>query len=191
MSLGETLMRPTTMLFRNLMSMDVEESLRANPLDGVVLLAGCDKTTPAQLMGAASVDLPAIMISGGPMLNGKYKGKDLGSGTDVWRLSEAVRAGEMSPQEFFDAESAMSRSRGHCNTMGTASTMTNLSEAMGLQLPGSAAIPAVDARRYQSAHLAGRRIVDMVKEDMRISKILTRQSFGKYDSSECSDRWVY
>lgn len=177
MSLGETLMRPTAMLFRNLMSMDVEESIRANPIDGVVLLGGCDKTTPAQMMGAASVDLPAIMISGGPMLNGKYHGKDLGSGTGVWRLSEAVRAGEISAQEFFEAENCMSRSHGHCNTMGTASTMTNLTEALGLQLTGSAAIPAVDSRRYQSAHLAGQRIVTMVQEDLRISKILTRAAF--------------
>lgn len=177
MSLGETLMRPTTMLFRNLMSMDVEESIRANPIDGVILLGGCDKTTPAQLMGAASVGLPTLMISGGPMLNGKYQGKDLGSGTDVWRLSEAVRAGELTPQEFFAAESCMSRSHGHCNTMGTASTMTNLSEALGIQLPGSAAIPAVDSRRYQSAHMAGRRMVEMVYEDLRIAQILTRKAF--------------
>lgn len=177
MSLGETLMRPTAMLFRNLMSMDVEESIRANPIDGVVLLGGCDKTTPAQIMGAASVDLPAIMISGGPMLNGKYHGKELGSGTGVWRLSEAVRAGEISAEEFFEAENCMSRSHGHCNTMGTASTMTNLTEALGLQLTGSAAIPAVDSRRYQSAHLAGQRIVTMVQEDLRISKILTRAAF--------------
>ncbi len=177
MSLGETNLRPTAMLFRNLMSMDVEESIRGNPLDGVVLMAGCDKTTPAQIMGAASVGLPTIMISGGPMLNGKYKGCDIGSGTDVWKFSEAVRAGEMSAQDFFAAENGMSRSHGHCNTMGTASTMTNLSEALGLQLPGSAAIPAVDARRYRSAHMAGRRIVEMVKEDLTIDKILTRQAF--------------
>ncbi len=177
LSLGETLMRPTAMLFRNLMSMDVEEAIRANPIDGVVLLGGCDKTTPAQIMGAVSVDLPTILISGGPMLNGKYQGKDLGSGTDVWRLSEMVRAGEISAQDFFAAESCMSRSRGHCNTMGTASTMTNLSEALGLQLTGSAAIPAVDARRYQSAHLAGRRIVEMVYEDLNPSHILTRKAF--------------
>ncbi len=176
MSLGETQMRPTAMLFRNLMSMDVEESIRAYPVDGVVLLGGCDKTTPAQIMGACSVNLPTLVISGGSMLNGKYQGKDLGSGTDVWRLSEAVRAGAMSPQDFFAAEGCMSRSHGHCNTMGTASTMTNLSEALGLQLPGSAAIPAVDARRYQSAHLAGRRIVDMVYEDLRILNILTRKA---------------
>jgi dihydroxy-acid dehydratase len=177
LSLGETLMRPTAMLFRNLMSMDVEEAIRANPIDGVVLLGGCDKTTPAQIMGAASVNLPTLMISGGPMLNGKYQGKDLGSGTDVWRLSEMVRAGQMSQEEFFNAESCMSRSRGHCNTMGTASTMTNLSEALGIQLPGSAAIPAVDARRYQSAHMAGIRIVAMVHEDLRLSQILTRKAF--------------
>lgn len=177
LSLGETLMRPTAMLFRNLMSMDVEEAIRANPIDGVVLLGGCDKTTPAQIMGAASVNLPTLMISGGPMLNGKYHGKDLGSGTDVWRLSEMVRAGDMTAADFFAAESCMSRSRGHCNTMGTASTMTNLSEALGLQLPGSAAIPAVDSRRYQSAHIAGRRIVEMVFEDLRPSEILTRKAF--------------
>ncbi|HVV68520.1 MAG TPA: IlvD/Edd family dehydratase [Gammaproteobacteria bacterium] len=176
MSLGETQMRPTAMLFRNLMSMDVEESIRAYPIDGVVLLGGCDKTTPAQIMGAASVNLPSLVISGGPMLNGKYQGKDLGSGTDVWRLSEAVRAGEMSAQDFFAAEGCMSRSHGHCNTMGTASTMTNLSEAMGLQLTGSAAIPAVDARRYQSAHRAGQRIVEMVYEELNILKIITRKS---------------
>lgn len=176
-SLGETQMRPTAMLFRNLMSMDVEEAIRANPIDGVVLLAGCDKTTPAQIMGAASVDLPTIMVSGGPMLNGKYQGKDIGSGTDVWRFSEMVRAGQMSAEDFFAAESCMSRSHGHCNTMGTASSMTNLSEAIGLQLPGSAAIPAVDSRRYASAQRAGRRIVEMVYEDLRMSKILTRKAF--------------
>ncbi len=177
MSLGETQMRPTAMLFRNLMSMDVEESIRANPIDGVVLLGGCDKTTPAQIMGAASVGLPTIVVSGGPMLNGKYQGRDIGSGTDVWRLSEAVRAGEITKEQFFDAESCMSRSHGHCNTMGTASSMANISEALGLQLTGSAAIPAVDSRRYQSAHLAGRRIVQMVQEDLRIQQILTRPAF--------------
>lgn len=176
-SLGETLMRPTTMLFRNLMAMDVEESIRANPIDGVVLLSGCDKTTPAQIMGAASVDIPSIMVSGGPMLNGKYQGKDIGSGTDVWRFSEAVRAGKMSANQFFAAESCMSRSNGHCNTMGTASTMTNLSESLGLQLPGCAAIPAADSRRYTMAHLSGVRIVQMVHEDLRPSAILTRQAF--------------
>ena len=177
MSLGETLLRPTAMLFRNLMSMDVEESIRGNPVDGVVLLSGCDKTTPAQLMGAASVDLPAIIVSGGPMLSGKFRGKDIGSGTDVWRFSEMVRAGEMSQQEFLAAESCMSRSHGHCMTMGTASTMTNLTEALGMQLTGCAAIPAVDARKYAAAHLAGRRIVAMVHDDLKPSKILTRQAF--------------
>ena len=177
MSLGETLMRPTTMLFRNLMSMDVEESLRANPLDGVVLLCGCDKTTPAPLMGAASVDLPTIAVSGGPMLNGKYQGRDIGSGTDVWRFSEEVRAGQMSLAEFMDAEACMSRSAGHCMTMGTASTMASMVEALGMSLPSNAAIPAVDSRRYVLAHMSGQRIVAMVKEGLRMSRILTRAAF--------------
>jgi L-arabonate dehydrase len=177
MSLGETLMRPTTMMFRNLVSMDVEESIRANPLDGVVLLAGCDKTTPALLMGAASCDLPALMISGGPMLNGKFRGRDIGSGTDVWKFSEDVRSGAMSMCEFLDAESCMSRSAGHCMTMGTASTMACVVEALGMGLPTNAAIPAVDSRRYTLAHMAGRRIVEMVNDDLKMSKILTRQAF--------------
>jgi L-arabonate dehydrase len=177
MSLGETLMRPTTMLFRNLVSMDVEESIRANPIDGVVLLAGCDKTTPALLMGAASCDLPALMISGGPMLNGKFRGRDIGSGTDVWRFSEDVRCGAMSMCDFLEAEACMSRSAGHCMTMGTASTMACVVESLGMGLPMNAAIPAVDSRRYTLAHMAGRRIVDMVKEDLRMSKILTRKAF--------------
>ncbi|QBI21851.1 dihydroxy-acid dehydratase [Egibacter rhizosphaerae] len=177
MSLGETIMRPTTMLYRNLMSMDVEESIRANPLDGVVLLAGCDKTTPAQLMGAASVDVPSLMVTGGPMLNGKFRGGELGSGTDVWRFSEEVRAGRMSAEDFVDAEACMSRSNGHCMTMGTASTMACLVEALGMQLPGSAAIPAVDARRYTLAEMAGRRIVDMVHEDLRPSDVMVREAF--------------
>src|SRR5678816_2949580 len=177
MSLGETLMRPTAMLFRNLVSMDVEESIRANPLDGVVLLAGCDKTTPALLMGAASCDLPALMVSGGPMLNGKFRGKDIGSGTDVWRFSEEVRSGEMTECEFLEAEGCMNRSDGHCMTMGTASTMASVVEALGIGLPTNAAIPAVDSRRYALAHLAGRRIVEMVHEDLRMSQILTRQAF--------------
>ncbi len=176
-SLGETLMRPTTMLFRNLMSMDVEECIRANPLDGVVLLAGCDKTTPAQLMGAASVDLPTIMVSGGPMLNGKFRGRDIGSGTDVWRFSEDVRGGRMTLADFLEAESCMSRSNGHCMTMGTASTMACMVEALGMTLPGGAAIPAVDSRRYLTGHLAGRRIVEMVAEDLRMSRVLTREAF--------------
>jgi len=177
MSLGEPIMRPTTMLFRNLMAMDVEESIRANPLDGIVLLSGCDKTTPAQLMGAASVDLPTIMLTGGPMLNGKFKGGDIGSGTDVWRFSEEVRAGRMTAGEFLDAEAGMSRSAGHCSTMGTASTMASMAEALGMCLPGSAAVPAPDANRARFAHLTGRRIVQMVREDLRMSRILTRQAF--------------
>ncbi|HXN23115.1 MAG TPA: IlvD/Edd family dehydratase [Candidatus Dormibacteraeota bacterium] len=177
MSLGETLMRPTTMLFRNLVSMDVEESIRANPLDGVVLLAGCDKTTPALLMGAASCDLPALMVSGGPMLNGKFRGRDIGSGTDVWRFSEDVRCGAMDLCEFMQAEACMSRSAGHCMTMGTASTMACVVEALGMGLPMNAAIPAVDSRRYTLAHMAGQRIVKMVHEDLKMSKILTRAAF--------------
>ncbi len=177
MSLGETLMRPTTMLFRNLVSMDVEESIRANPIDGVVLLAGCDKTTPALLMGAASCDIPALMLSGGPMLNGKFRGQDIGSGTDVWKFSEDMRCGLMTECEFVEAESCMNRSAGHCMTMGTASTMASVVEALGIGLPTNAAIPAVDSRRYTLAHLAGSRIVGMVQEDLRMSKILTREAF--------------
>ncbi len=176
-SLGETLMRPTTMMFRNLMSMDVEECIRANPLDGVVLLAGCDKTTPAQLMGAASVDLPTIMVSGGPMLNGRFRGREIGSGTDVWRFAEEARLGTMSPGDLLEAESCMSRSHGHCMTMGTASTMASMVEALGMTLTGGAAIPAVDSRRYLTAHLAGRRIVEMVAEDLCMSKVMTREAF--------------
>ena len=176
-SLGETYMRPTTMLFRNLMSMDVEESIRANPIDGVVLLSGCDKTTPAQLMGAASVDLPAIMVTGGPMLNGKYRGEDIGSGTMVWKFSEEVRGGRMTWPDFFEAEECQSRSNGHCMTMGTASTMASMAEALGIAPTGNAAIPAVDSRRYALAQLAGRRIVELVREDVRMSRILTREAF--------------
>ena len=177
MSLGETNLRPTAMLFRNLASMDVEESIRGNPIDGVILLAGCDKTTPALLMGAASCDLPSLVISGGPMLSGNYKGQPIGSGTDVWRFSEMVKSGEMSTTEFMQAESCMSRSAGHCMTMGTASTMACMVEALGVTLPGNAAIPAVDSRRHAFAHLSGRRIVDMVKQDLRLSKLLTRSAF--------------
>jgi len=177
MSLGETLMRPTTMLFRNLVSMDVEESIRANPVDGVVLLTGCDKTTPALMMGAASCDLPTLVVSGGPMLNGKYRGTDIGSGTNVWSMSEDVRAGKMSLADFMDAEACMSRSAGHCMTMGTASTMASMVEALGMGLPTNAAIPAADSRRYVLAHMAGRRIVEMVRDDLRMSKVLTRQAF--------------
>jgi len=177
LSLGETLMRPTTMMYRNLASMDVEESIRANPMDGVILLVGCDKTTPALLMGAASCDLPTLAVSGGPMLNGKYRGEDIGSGTSVWEFSEAVRAGEMSLQSFMEAEAGMSRSIGHCMTMGTASTMASMVEALGMGLPQNAATPAADSRRNVLAHMAGRRIVDMVKEDLKMSKILTRDAF--------------
>ena len=177
MSLGETQLRPTAMLFRNLASMDVEESIRGNPIDGVVLLMGCDKTTPALLMGASSCDLPTIGLSGGPMLSGKFQGQDLGSGTSVWKMSEEVRAGRMPLEQFTSAESCMHRSKGHCMTMGTASTMASMVEALGVALPGNAAIPAVDARRARQAQLTGRRIVEMVKEDLRLSQILTRNAF--------------
>ncbi len=177
MSLGETLMRPTAMLFRNLAAMEVEETIRANPLDGVVLMTGCDKTTPALVMGALSCDVPALVVSGGPMLNGRYHGRTVGSGTDVWRLSEALRAGEISEAEFLEAEAGMSRSAGHCMTMGTASTMATMVEALGRALPSNAAIPAVDARRERLAWTAGRRIVEMVEEDLTPSKILSRDSF--------------
>lgn len=177
MSLGETLMRPTTMLYRNLASMDVEESIRANPIDGVVLLCGCDKTTPSLLMGAASCDLPTVVVSGGPMLNGNYRGERIGSGTTVWDWREDVRAGIMSPTQFRDAESCMSRSIGHCNTMGTASTMASVIEALGVGMPGNAAIPAADARRRTLARDAGMRAVEMVAEDLKLSKVLTREAF--------------
>ncbi|HEV8388560.1 MAG TPA: IlvD/Edd family dehydratase [Dongiaceae bacterium] len=177
MSLGETLLRPTAMLYRNLASMDVEESIRGNPIDGVVLLVGCDKTTPALLMGAASCDLPTIALSGGPMLNGKFRGCDVGSGTSVWQFSEAVKAGEMTLADFMSAESGMSRSPGHCMTMGTASTMASMVESLGIGLPENAAYPAVDSRRKRLAHLVGNRAVEIVKEDLRISKVLTREAF--------------
>ena len=177
MSLGETNLRPTAMLFRNLVSMDVEESIRGNPIDGVVLLCGCDKTTPSLVMGAASCDLPTLVVSGGPMLNGNFHGQPIGSGTSVWSMSEDVRAGKMKLADFMDAESCMSRSAGHCMTMGTASTMASMVEALGLGLPHNAAIPAVDSRRYALAHQAGRRIVEMVQEDLKISRILTREAF--------------
>ena len=176
-SLGETTLRPTAMLFRNLASMDVEESIRANPIDGVVLLVGCDKTTPALVMGASSCNIPTIAVSGGPMLNGKYRGSDIGSGTHVWKFSEMVQAGQMTAEEFMSAEAGNSRSAGHCMTMGTASTMASMVEALGLGLPHNAAIPAVDARRYVLAQMAGRRIVEMVNNDVTIAKILTREAF--------------
>src|SRR6476659_5005155 len=177
MSLGETLLRPTAMLYRNLASMDVEESIRGNPIDGVVLLMGCDKTTPSLVMGAASANLPTIGVSGGPMLNGKWRGQELGSGTGVWSMSEQVRAGTLKLADFFEAESCMHRSHGHCMTMGTASTMASMVEALGIGLPGNAAYPAVDGRRNVLARMAGRRAVEMVHEDLTLSKILTRQAF--------------
>ncbi|MDB5132100.1 MAG: dihydroxy-acid dehydratase [Mucilaginibacter sp.] len=176
MSLGETLIKPTAMLYRNLVSMDVEESIRANPIDGVVLLCGCDKTTPALVMGACSVNIPTIVVSGGPMLTGKYRGHDI-STSDVWRFSEAHRAGKMTDEELFTAEACMLRSRGHCAVMGTASTMACMVESLGLTLPENAAIPAADSRRKVLAHLSGSRIVDMVRENLRLSDILTREAF--------------
>jgi dihydroxy-acid dehydratase len=177
MSLGESLLRPTAMLFRNLMAMQVEEMLRANPLDGVVLLSGCDKTTPAMLMAAASVDIPAIMVTGGPMLNGKYKGADVGSGTDLWRFEQELEAGRITEEECLFAEGCMARSNGRCMAMGTASTMACMAEALGMQLPGSAAWPAVDSRRYVIAQQAGRRITSMVAEQLLPSQIMTRPAF--------------
>ncbi|MGK3967962.1 IlvD/Edd family dehydratase [Sorangium sp. So ce118] len=177
MSLGETMLRPTAMLFRNLASMDVEESIRANPLDGVVLLMGCDKTTPALLMGAASVDLPSIGVSGGPMLRGVYNGRPIGSGTNTISMSEQLRSGRITLQEFHEAEASMHRSQGHCMTMGTASTMACMVEALGVGMPGNAAIPAVDARRNLLAREAGRRIVELVRQDVALSQILTREAF--------------
>ena len=177
MSLGETLMRPTAMLFRNLASMDVEESIRANPIDGVVLLCGCDKTTPALVMGAASCDLPTIVLSGGPMLNGKMQGRDIGSGTNLFSMSEDLRAGHITAEEFMAAEACMSRSAGSCMTMGTASTMAAMMEALGLALPQNAATPAVDSRRGVLAHETGRQIVRMVEQDQTMSRIVDRKSF--------------
>lgn len=174
---GESNLRPTAMFTRNLASMDVEEAIRGNPIDGVVLLTGCDKTTPALLMGAASCDIPAIVVTGGPMLNGKHKGKDIGAGTIVWQMHEELKAGKIDLNEFLSAKSGMSRSAGTCNTMGTASTMACMAEALGTSLPHNAAIPAVDSRRYVLAHLSGMRIVDMVHEDLRLSKILTKEAF--------------
>lgn len=174
---GESNLRPTAMLTRNLASMDVEEAIRGNPIDGVVLLTGCDKTTPALLMGAASCDVPAIVVTGGPMLNGKHKGKDIGAGTIVWQMHESYKAGAISLDEFLSAEAGMSRSAGTCNTMGTASTMACMAEALGTSLPHNAAIPAVDSRRYVLAHMSGMRAVEMVREDLRLSKVLTREAF--------------
>lgn len=177
MSLGETIIRPTAMLYRNLASMSVEESIRGNPFDAVVLLTGCDKTTPSLVMGAASVGLPTIVVPGGPMLNGKFQGRDIGSGTDVWKFADDLRTGKMSEEEFEEAEACMSRSAGHCSTMGTASTMAVMTEALGLTLPGISAIPAVDSRKKMLAHMSGIRAVEMVKENLTIDKVLTRAAF--------------
>lgn len=176
MSLGEPFMRPSTMMFRNLMAMDVEESIRANPIDGVVLLCGCDKTTPAQLMGAASADLPAIVVTGGPMLRGMWRDKEIGSGTDVWHYWDELRAGRITEEDWCEMESCMSRSAGHCMVMGTASTMTSIAEALGMTLPGCASIPAVDSRRQEIAQRSGGRIVEMVYEDLKPSKIMTSEA---------------
>jgi len=175
-SLAEPLMRPSTMMFRNLMAMDVEESIRAHPLDGVVLLCGCDKTTPAQLMGAASADIPSIVVPGGPMLRGMYKNEPIGSGTDVWRFDDERRAGRMTAGEFCEIEACMSRSAGHCMTMGTASTMTSLAEALGMTLTGCANVPAADSRRMEFAHRSGERIVELINEDVRPSQVMTREA---------------
>src|SRR5690349_22887461 len=177
MSLGESNLRPTAMLFRNLASMDVEESIRGNPIDGVILLVGCDKTTPALLMGAASCNLPTIAVSGGPMLNGNFRGQTIGSGTHVWKFYEDVKAGRMPVADFLAAEQGQSRSAGSCMTMGTASTMASMVEALGIGMPDNAAIPAVDSRRAVLAQMAGRRIVKLVEEDVRMSQILTKQAF--------------
>jgi L-arabonate dehydrase len=176
MSLGETLIKPTAMLYRNLASMDVEESIRANPVDGVVLLCGCDKTTPSLIMGAASVNIPTLVISGGPMLKGHWKGKNIGT-SDVWRFDMAHKLGEITQKEFVEAEACMARTQGHCAVMGTASTMATMVEALGLSLPNNAAIPAADARRKVISQMSGRRIVDMVKENLTMDKILTRKAF--------------
>ena len=175
-SLGEPFMRPSTMMFRNLMAMDVEESIRANPLDGVVLLCGCDKTTPAQLMGAASAGLPSIMVTGGPMLKGMWRGTEVGSGTDVWHYWDELRAGRIQEEDWCELESCMSRSAGHCMVMGTASTMTSLAEAMGMTLTGCASIPAVDSRRYEIAERSGARMVEMIRENLTPSEIITREA---------------
>ena len=176
MSLGETLMKPTAMLFRNLASMDVEESIRANPMDGVVLLVGCDKTTPSLVMGACSVDLPSIVVSGGAMLTGKFRGKDIGT-SDVWRFADDSKKGLISEEEMNMAEAGMCRSIGHCAVMGTASTMAGMVESLGITLPGNAAIPAADSRRKVLARMSGRRIVEMIKENLKLSDVLKREAF--------------
>ncbi|MFY7911321.1 MAG: IlvD/Edd family dehydratase [Emticicia sp.] len=177
MSLGETIIRPTAMLYRNLAAMTVEESIRGNPFDAIVLLTGCDKTTPSLVMGAASCDLPTIVVPGGPMLNGRFQGKAIGSGTDVWRFADDLKTGKMTPEEFEEAESCMSRSIGHCSTMGTASTMAVMVESLGLTLPGASAIPAADSRKKVLAHMSGMRAVEMARENLTLSKVLTREAF--------------
>jgi dihydroxy-acid dehydratase len=176
LALGESLMKPTTMLYRNLMAMDVEESIRSYPLDGVVLLTGCDKTNPASIMGAASADIPTIVVTGGPMLNGRWRGREIGSCSDCWHYHEELRAGRISEEQWTEIENSMSRSNGHCMTMGTASTMACVTEALGLTLPGGAAIPAVDARRHQLAEQAGRQIVQLADSGLRLSDVLTREA---------------
>ena len=176
-SASESNLRPTAMLFRNLASMDVEEAIRGNPMDGVVLLMGCDKTTPSLMMGAASVDIPTIGVSGGPMLNGHHRGEQIGSGTGVWQLDADLTEGKITEEDFVAAEISMSRSKGNCMTMGTASTMGSMVEALGMSLPHNAAIPAVDARRYALAHMSGKRIVEMVKENLTMSKVISKNSF--------------
>jgi dihydroxy-acid dehydratase len=173
MSLPETLMRPSSMLYRNLMAMELEEQLRANPIDSVVLLGGCDKTIPGLLMGAASVNLPTMVVSSGPKLNGKYKGEDIGSGVDIWKFVDAVRTGKMTQEEFVEAERCMARSEGHCMTMASASTMAVIAETIGLQLSGAAAIPGSDSRRYLTAHLTGRQAVEIAKQDLKFSDVVT------------------
>ncbi len=176
-SASESTFRPTAMMFRNLAAMSIEEQMRGQPIDGAVLLVGCDKTTPSLLMAAASTNLPSIIVTGGPMLNGYFRGERVGSGTHLWKFSEAVKAGEMTQEEFLEAEASMSRSTGSCNTMGTASTMASMAEALGMALSGNAAIPAVDSRRRVMAQLSGRRIVQMVKDDLKPSDIMTKQAF--------------
>ncbi|MDG1117746.1 MAG: L-arabinonate dehydratase [Flavimaricola sp.] len=176
-SASESAFRPTAMMFRNLAAMAVEEAMRGQPMDGCVLLVGCDKTTPSLLMAAASTDLPSIVVTGGPMLNGYFRNERVGSGTHLWKFSEAVKAGEMTADEFVEAEASMSRSPGSCNTMGTASTMASMAEALGMALSGNAAIPAVDSRRRVMAHMTGRRIVQMVKDDLKPSDVMTKQAF--------------
>jgi L-arabonate dehydrase len=176
-SVAESSFRPTAMIFRNLAALSVEEAIRGQPVDGVVLLVGCDKTTPSLIMGAASTDVPSIVVTGGPMLNGYFRGERVGSGTHLWKFSEAVKAGEMSAEDFLEAEASMSRSAGSCNTMGTASTMASMAEALGMALSGNAAIPAVDSRRRVMAQMSGRRIVQMVKDDLKPSDVLTKQAF--------------